>query len=49
MPNAYAATTTPIEHVIVVVGENHTFDNIFGTYRPHHGESVLNLLSQGIV
>ena len=49
MPDAYAATTTPIEHVIVVVGENHTFDNIFGTYRPHHGQSVLNLLSQGIV
>jgi len=27
-------TTTPIEHLIVVVGENLTFDNIFATYRP---------------
>ncbi len=49
VPQAYAATTTPIEHVIVVVGENHAFDNIFGTYRPHHSQTVLNLLSQGIV
>ena len=25
-------TSTPIEHLIVVVGENHSFDNIFATY-----------------
>jgi phospholipase C len=43
------STRTPIEHVIVVVGENHTFDNLFATYQPPHGEKVLNLLSQGIV
>ncbi|MBI1396440.1 MAG: phosphoesterase [Betaproteobacteria bacterium] len=43
------ATTTPIEHVIVVVGENHTFDNVFGVYRPHRTQSIMNLLSEGIV
>src|SRR5262249_57050341 len=43
------AASTPIQHVIIVVGENHTFDNVFGVYRPPHGEAILNLLSQGIV
>ncbi|HEX4629043.1 MAG TPA: alkaline phosphatase family protein, partial [Gemmatimonadales bacterium] len=42
-------TLTPIEHVIVIVGENHTFDNLFGVYRPREGETVSNLLSKGIV
>jgi phospholipase C len=42
-------TATPIKHVIVLIGENRTFDNIFGTYRPRHGQSVSNLLSKGIV
>ena len=32
-----APTTTPIKHVIVIIGENHTFDNIFATYRPPAG------------
>ena len=41
--------TTPIKHVIVVVGENHTFDNLFGTYIPKSGQSIDNLLSKGIV
>jgi len=44
-----AGATTPIEHVIVVVGENHTFDNLFGTYKPKRGQSIDNLLSKGIV
>ncbi len=42
-------TTTPIKHVIVIIGENHTFDNVFGTYRPVKGQTVSNLLSKGIV
>ena len=42
-------TATPIEHVIVVVGENLSFDNLFATFRPAPGESVANLLSKGIV
>jgi acid phosphatase len=43
------ATTTPIKHLIVVVGENISFDNLFGTYEPKSGEPVRNLLSEGIV
>ena len=44
-----SATTTPIKHVIVIVGENHSFDNVFATYKAPHGQSVKNLLSEGIV
>jgi acid phosphatase len=44
-----AGTATPSQHVIVVVGENHSFDNLFGTYRPRPGQHVANLLSRGIV
>jgi len=43
------APTTPIQHVIVIVGENHTFDNLFGAYRPTKGQKIDNLLSKGIV
>ena len=43
------STATPIKHVIIVIGENHTFDNVFATYRPKDDETVLNLLSKGIV
>ena len=42
------STTTPIKHLIVLIGENRSFDNVFGTYRPKTG-SVANLLSKGIV
>jgi len=42
-------TKTPIEHVIVIVGENHTFDNIYGTYQPKKGQKVSNLLSKKII
>ncbi|MDD5034154.1 MAG: alkaline phosphatase family protein [Methylococcaceae bacterium] len=48
--SAFAApTTTPIKHLIVVIGENVSFDTLFGTYIPAQGQSVFNLLSQGIV
>jgi phospholipase C len=43
------STLTPIKHVIIIVGENHTFDNVFGTYKPQYGQSIANLLSKGIV
>ena len=46
---ARSATATPIKHVIIIVGENHTFDNLFGTYQPKAGQKVANLLSRGIV
>mgnify|MGYP002279555701 CR=1 FL=1 len=42
-------TRTPIHHLIVVIGENHTFDNLFGGYRPPHGQTIHNLLSEGII
>jgi acid phosphatase len=48
-PAAAASPRTPIQHVIIIVGENHSFDNVFGTYRPKPGQRVDNLLSKGIV
>jgi phospholipase C len=43
------STRTPIKHVIVIIGENRSFDHVFATYKPKAGESVHNLLSEGIV
>src|SRR5215470_10071584 len=48
-PGDRVRTRTPIEHVIVLIGENRTFDHVFGTWRPKHGQTVSNLLSKGIV
>lgn len=42
-------TSTPIKHVIVIIGENRSFDHVFATYVPKKGEKVFNLLSQGVV
>ena len=43
-------TGSPIKHVIVIIGENRSFDHVFATYVPQRpGEKVFNLLSQGIV
>jgi phospholipase C len=42
-------THSPIKHVIVIIGENRSFDHVFATYEPRRGESVWNLLSEGIV
>ncbi len=44
-----ANTVSPIKHVIVIVGENRTFDHVFATYLPRAGQQVDNLLSKGIV
>ena len=44
-----SSTETPIKHVIVIIGENRSFDHVFATYVPKHGETVNNLLSEGIV
>ena len=47
---AATGTRTPIKHLIVVVGENHSFDNVFATYTPPNPtQHVWNLLSLGIV
>jgi phospholipase C len=40
---------SPIKHVIIIVGENRSFDHLFATYVPKKGESVNNLLSEGII
>ena len=43
-------TVSPIKHVIIIVGENRSFDHLFATYVPKSGaRKVLNLLSQGII
>jgi phospholipase C len=42
-------TATPIKHVIVLIGENRTFDHVFATYVPRSEDSVSNLLSKGII
>jgi len=44
-----ADTRSPIKHVIVIIGENRSFDHVFATYQPKTGETVWNLLSEGIV
>ena len=47
---AQSQTQTPIKHVIIIIGENRSFDHVFATYKPvNKGEKVLNLLSEGIV
>jgi phospholipase C len=47
--SALPATKTPIKHVIIIIGENRTFDHVYATYKPKNGETVSNLLSKGIV
>ncbi|GLQ91417.1 alkaline phosphatase family protein [Dyella acidisoli] len=42
-------TRTPIKHVILLIGENRTFDHVYATYTPPKGQTVDNLLSKGIV
>jgi phospholipase C len=48
-PKGDPNTATPIKHVIVIVGENRSFDHLFATYVPKPGEAVNNLLSEEIV
>ncbi len=43
-------TETPIKHVIIIVGENRSFDHLFATFEPkNRDEKVLNLLSERII
>src|SRR5262249_28454743 len=46
---AHHGTRTPIRHLIVVIGENRSFDNVFGTYVPTGNQTIWNLRSRGIV
>ena len=48
-PAAKNQTASPIKHVIVIIGENRSFDHVFATYQPKNGQTVSNLLSKGIV
>jgi phospholipase C len=50
VPAAADTTVSPIKHVIIIVGENRSFDHIFATYVPRReGEKVQNLLSEKII
>src|ERR1700678_4335398 len=49
MDHSGGRTATPIKHVIVIIGENRSFDHVFATYVPQRGPTVHNLLSQGII
>jgi phospholipase C len=43
-------TASPIKHVIIIVGENRSFDHLFATYVPkNRDEKIHNLLSESIV
>jgi acid phosphatase len=46
---AEGPTTTPIQHVIVIIGENQSLDGLFGGYVPPPGQTIRNLLSEGII
>ena len=48
-PGTLGRTATPIKHVIVIIGENRSFDHVFATYQPRSGQSVRNLLSEDII
>lgn len=40
------AAATPIQHVIIIVQENHSFDNYFGTYPTANGTLVTPITSE---
>src|ERR1700753_2134511 len=45
-----AKTTSPIKHVIILIGENRGLDHTLGVYKPKGaGQTISNLLSKGIV
>ncbi len=52
-PGSLGTPQSPIKHVIVIIGENRSFDHVFATYQPTaikgRPQEVLNLLSEGIV
>ncbi|HTC58145.1 MAG TPA: alkaline phosphatase family protein [Candidatus Sulfotelmatobacter sp.] len=48
-PADQLATATPIKHVIVIIGENRSFDHVYATYVPKKGQTISNLLSKGII
>ena len=43
-----ASTTTPIKHVIIIIEENHSFDNLFGTY-PFGWPPIINNITLSVM
>ncbi len=48
-PSFASNPVTPIQHVIVVIGENVTFDTLYGGYKPPKDQAINNLLSRRII
>src|SRR5580692_11214224 len=48
-PGKAGQTATQIKHVIVIIGENRSFDHVFATYVPKRGQTGHNLVSEGII
>jgi phospholipase C len=52
-PGSLGNPQSPIKHVIVIIGENRSFDHVFASYQPTtingRPQEVLNLLSEGII
>ena len=47
---ASVETTSPIKHVIILIGENRGLDHTFGVYKPKgKGQTISNILSKSIV
>ncbi len=46
---AQSQPVTPIEHLVVIIGENTSFDAMFGGYSPPEGQKIWNLLSKKII
>jgi phospholipase C len=44
--SASPSTTTPIQHLIIIIQENHSFDNYFGTYPTANGSRLDSTTSQ---
>lgn len=44
----FASTMTPITHVIIVIDENHSFDNIFGAY-PFGNPPIVNNITRAVM
>src|ERR1700738_294301 len=46
----HSVTRSPIKHVIILIGENRSFDHLFGVYKPKgEDQTISNLLSKRIV
>ena len=48
LPN-HSGTATSIKHVIVIIGENRTFDHVLATGQPKRGETVSNCSNRTVL